>query len=102
MQSICANGIGAASQPQTGVVATNKTADTCCSGANFVILEHATCQVDVHSHNKQAAPIQDVPVVSGATAWDDPVSGETCISAMNEASHCGAKLDHSLLNPNQI
>ena len=44
----------------------------------------------------------NVPIVSGATAWDDPVTGETLILVVNEGLYYGKKLDHSLLNPNQI
>ena len=40
--------------------------------------------------------------MSGATAWDDPTTGETYILVINEALYYGTKLDHSLINPNQI
>ena len=33
--------------------------------------------------------------MSGATAWDDPASRETHALTVNEALHCGTKLDHS-------
>ena len=97
--------LGATAQPRPGVVSANGTdsnADTCCLGTNFIILEHTTWQVDVHSCNKQAKPIQNASVVSGATAWDDPISRETCGLDTNEALCHGAEPDHSLLNPNQI
>ena len=35
-------------------------------------------------------------------AWDDPVWNQTYIIVVNEALYYGTKLDHSLLNPNQI
>jgi hypothetical protein len=40
--------------------------------------------------------------VSGATAYDDPVSGETFILVFHEPLYYGTKLDHSLINPNQV
>ena len=43
-----------------------------------------------------------MPVVSGATAWDDPAAGQTCILVVNEALCHGTKSDHSPINPNQI
>jgi hypothetical protein len=40
--------------------------------------------------------------LAGATAYEDPVSDATYILVFNEALYYGDKLDHSLLNPNQI
>ncbi|KAI2502013.1 Reverse transcriptase (RNA-dependent DNA polymerase) [Fragilaria crotonensis] len=47
-------------------------------------------------------PIENVPIVSGATAYDDAVTGKTYILVFNEALYYGAKLDHTLINPNQV
>lgn len=77
-------------------------ADTCCLGRNFVILEYTRRTADVYSYDKDAKPIENVPIVSGATAWEDPATGETYILVINEALYYGTKLDHSLINPNQI
>ena len=43
----------------------------------------------------------NVPIVSGATAYDDP-NGETYILIFHESLYYGTKLEHSLINPNQI
>ena len=43
-----------------------------------------------------------VSIVSGATAWDDPVTRQTYILVINEGLFYGNKMDHSLINPNQI
>ena len=51
---------------------------------------------------KDITPIVGVPIVSGATAWDDPVTGQTYILIINEGLYYGNKMDHSLINPNQI
>ena len=40
--------------------------------------------------------------MSGATAWDDPKTGITYVIVINEALYYGIKLDHSLINPNQV
>ena len=58
--------------------------------------------MDVCACDKSIKPLSNVPVVSGATAWDDPAAGQTCILVANEALCCGTKSDHSLVNPNQI
>lgn len=41
-------------------------------------------------------------LVSGATAYDNPISGDTYVLVFNEALHYGEKLDHTLMNPNQL
>ena len=40
---------------------------------------------DVYPYDKLYKSIEGVPIVSGATAWDDPASGQTYILVMNEA-----------------
>ena len=77
-------------------------ADTCCLGANFSILAYTRRTADVYAYDKAIAPIEGVPIVSGATAWTDPGTNQTYILIINEALFYGTKLDHSLLNPNQI
>ena len=47
-------------------------------------------------------PISNVPIVSGATAYDDPDTGYTWLLVINEGLFYGNKLDHTLINPNQI
>ena len=77
-------------------------ADTCCLGANWIILHHTTRTADVYPYDKSYQPVENVPIVTGATAYDDPVSGATFILVINEGLFYGSKLDHSLINPNQI
>ena len=57
---------------------------------------------DVYAYDKEIVPLNDVPIVSGATAWDDTASGQVFILVINEALYYGTKLDHSLIKPNQI
>ena len=71
-------------------------------GRNFVVLEYTTRTPDVYSYDKEIAPLNDVPIFSGEIAWDDPGSRQTYIIVINEAMCYGTKLDHSLINPNQI
>ena len=63
------------SEPEAGTLAANEcgtNADTCCLGKNFVILEFTQIAADVYAYIKVIAPIVGVPIISGATAWDDP------------------------------
>ena len=77
-------------------------ADTCVLGANFVVLSVSHRSADVYPYDKAYKPIANVPIVSGGTAWDDPITGNTFILVFNESLFYGNKLDHSLLNPNQL
>ena len=79
----------------------DSNADACCLGNNFVILKHATKQVDVHTCNESVKPL-NAPIVSGAAAWDDLVTNQACVLITNQAPHHGTKLDHLPINPNQI
>ena len=67
-----------------------------------MVLEYTTRTVYVYAYGKEIAPLNDVPIVSRATAWDDTASGQTYTIVINEALYYGTKLDHSLINPNQI
>lgn len=77
-------------------------ADTCCLGCNFVVLGFTTRTADVFPYDKSYDPMTNVPIVKGGTAYDDPVTGATYILVFNEGLYYGSKLDHSLINPNQV
>ena len=67
------------SEPEPGTVASNEcdtNADTCCLGKNFIVLEYTNRTADVYAYIKDIEPIVDVPIVSGATACDDPATGQ--------------------------
>ena len=75
-------------EPRPGVVAANgcdSNADTCCLGSNFIVLENTRRTADVYAYDKSIKPISNVPILSGATACDDPNTGETYIIVINEA-----------------
>ena len=57
---------------------------------------------DVYAYSGSYAPIQNVPIVTGVTAYDDTLTGETYILVFNESLYYGLKLNHSLINPNQL
>ena len=92
-------------QPNSNTKAYNKcntNADTSCLGMNFVILNYTNQTADVYAYQKDYQPIEGVPIVLGATAWDCPRTQQTYILVVNEALYYGTKLDHSLFNPNQF
>ena len=51
----------------------DSNADTCCLGKNFVVLHPTYCTTDVYAYDTSIKPMENVPIVSGATAYDDPV-----------------------------
>ena len=91
--------------PQPNITAANETdtnADTCCLGQNFVIISYTSRIADVYPYDTSYKPVQNIPIVSGATAWTNVDDCITYILVINEALYYGNKLDHSLINPNQI
>ena len=76
-------------------------ADTCCLGANFIVHSHTNRTAEVYSYDKNVAP-KIIPIVTGATCYNNIDSGETVILLFHESLFYGKKLDHTLINPNQI
>ena len=91
-------------EPAPGTVADNEmdtNADTTCIGMNFVILSYTQRVAQVFAYDPSLPPTE-VPIVSGATAYDCPITSVTYILVVNEALYYGTRLDHSLWNPNQV
>ena len=81
---------------------TDNNADTCCVGKNFIFLSHTTRTADVYPSGDSYQPLRNVPIVTACTAWDDPETGQTYLLVINECLYSGTKLDHTLINPNQL
>ena len=77
-------------------------ADTCCAGANFVMLEEPYKHVNVYAYSGEYKPLTNIPVTVCATVWVSPVTGESYLLVVNEALYFGERLDSSLLCPNQL
>ena len=54
----------------------------------------------MYAYDKSYKPMTNVPIVTGATAYDDPATGKTYILLFNESLYYGKKMDLSLFNPN--
>ena len=92
------------SEPKPNTVGSNEAdtnADTCCLGANFIPISFTNRTADVYPYDDSYEPAHNIPIVSGATAFDHP-DGNTYILIFNESLYYGTKLKHSLINPNQI
>ena len=91
-------------EPNPGTIAQNESdtnADTCCFGSNFMPLNYSNRSADVHPYSDEYSPIRNIPIISGATAYDHP-NGNTYILIFNECLYFRKRMKHSLINPNQI
>ena len=88
----------------TGTRAINEAdtnADTCYLGTNFTVLHYTNRTADVYPYDASYEPVKSMLIVTGATTYHHP-NGEAYIIIINEALFYGNKLDHSLINPNQV
>ena len=77
-------------------------ADTCCAGMNCRPLFYTGQHCDVQGFHDNFSPVQDVPIATVATAWSDPKTGLGYIIIIHEVLYFGNKMNHTLLNPNQM
>ena len=77
-------------------------ADTIVCGSNCTILHYTDKVCDVSPYTDAYEAITSVPIVRAGTAWDNPDDGETFIFVFNEAIWMGDKMEHTLVNPNQL
>ena len=77
-------------------------AHTCCLGKYYVILNHMSQTADVYVYDTSIKTLEGVPIVSGATVYDDLGNNTAYILVVNEDLYYDKKLDHSLMNPNQV
>ncbi len=78
-------------------------ADTCIAGPNCRVLEYTGYTVNVSGFSdKLHGPIENVPIVKAATAYDDPVTGVTYILVLGQSIYLGNDVQHTLLCPNQL
>ena len=88
--------------PTSGRSELDTRADTCCAGFNCRLIHYTGQECDVKGFHGDLDTIPKVPIATVATMWCDPTSGEGYILILNEVLFFGNKLDHSLINPNQI
>ena len=58
------------------------------------------CEVSPYSSDYEA--VQNIPVVTGATVWTNTTDGMAYLLIFHESLWMGDKLDHTLVNPNQL
>ena len=89
-------------EPIVGNVEMDSHADTCVLGKNFVVLHYTGRVCDVSPYTDSYEAIPGVQIVTGATAWTCPETGEIFILVIPEALWMHEKMPHSLVNPNQL
>ena len=57
---------------------------------------------DVYPYHTSCQPLYFVPIVSGATTVTDSITRNSSVMVINKALYYGKKIDHSLINPNQL
>ena len=76
--------------------------DTTVLGSYCLFLGYTGKECEVSPYADEYPPIQNVPVITGATALTNPQDGTSIILVFNEALWMGDRLDHTLVNPNQM
>ena len=77
-------------------------ADTTVLGLNCVVLSYTGKECKVSPYSSQYEVVQNVPVVTGATVWTNASDGTAYLMIFHESLWMGNKLDHTLVNPNQL
>ena len=92
-------------EPSDNVESENKCdtdANTCCLGSNCLILNYTNISTDIFTYEKSYEIIENVPIVTGKTSYDETITGVTSITITNESFYFETKLDHILINTNQF
>ena len=77
-------------------------ADTTVLGSNCVVPSYTGKECEVSPYSSQYEAVQNVPVVTGATVWTNAVDGTAYLLIFHESLRMGDKLDHTLVNTNQL
>ena len=77
-------------------------ADTTVLGSNCVVLSYTGKECEVSPYSSQYEAVWNVPVVTGATVWTNAADGMAYLLIFHESLWMGDKLDHTLVNPNQL
>ncbi len=77
-------------------------ADTCVAGPNCIVLEYTDQVVNVSAYSDQLDTMENIPIVTAATALDDLTTGTTTILILGQALYMGDRVKTTLLCPNQM
>ena len=57
---------------------------------------------EVYPYDTRTKPVDNLPIVYSAIAYDDPVVAMETIIVTNEGIYYGKRLNHILINPKQV
>ena len=77
-------------------------ADTTVLGSNCVVLSYMGKECEVSPYSSEYEAVRNVPVVTAAMVWINPTDGTPYLLVFHESLWMGDKLDHTLVNPNQL
>ena len=77
-------------------------ADTTVAGSNCTVLAYTGKVCDVAPYRDDYQPVTNIPIVSAATAWQSPYTGQVYILIFHEALWMGDTMSSTLINPNQL
>lgn len=86
----------------TGSCELDSHADTCVAGANCIVMEETSQTVNVSAFTESHGVMENVPIVTAATAIDDPKTGVTYILVLGQCIYMGDHMPNTLLCPNQL
>ena len=92
-------------QPQStshGHIELDTHADMTVLGSNCVVLLYMGKECEVSPYSSEYEAVRNVPVVTGATVWMNTMDGMAYLLIFHESLWMGDKLDHTLVNPNQL
>jgi len=92
-------------QTKEGHIARNEMdthADTCCTGANWSLMELTGEICDVNPFLDTYQPITEIPVARCCTVWTNHVDSQEYLLVGDQMLWFGTLLPNSLINPNQI
>jgi hypothetical protein len=88
-------------QPEELCTELDSHADTCCIGNNALVLYYHNRTVSVSPFLESLGKANDIPIVTAAIAYDDPIRAQTYIIIVHQALYFGDRLQHNLINPFQ-
>ena len=68
----------------------------------MIPIHYTTRSADVYGFLSSKGAVENIPIVTAATAYTCPKTGQTYVLLFHEFLWFGDLMDHSLINPNQI
>ena len=85
-----------------GCIELDTHADMTVLGSNCVVLSYMGKECEVSPYSSEYRAVWNIPVVTGATVWMNTTDGMAYLLIFHESLWMGDKLDHTLVNPNQL